>query len=77
MELDKLTNRQQEIVALVAKGLTDVEIAREMVISLATASTHVKSARQRLGFHTRVELAVWYTKQTVDEWRDDGSTRTE
>ncbi|BAL88807.1 putative two-component system response regulator [Actinoplanes missouriensis 431] len=54
-----LTAREQEIVELVGRGLTNDEIADQMVISPLTAKTHVNRAMIKLHCHDRAQLVVW------------------
>lgn len=54
-----LTGREQEVVALVAQGLTNGEIAAELVLSPATARTHVSRAMLKLGARDRAQLVVF------------------
>jgi DNA-binding NarL/FixJ family response regulator len=56
--LDALTDREREVVALVAHGLGNEEIARELVMSPLTAKTHVSRAMIKLGCRDRVQLVV-------------------
>ncbi|MEU8423553.1 response regulator transcription factor [Micromonospora sp. NPDC048835] len=56
---DVLTAREQEIVELVARGLTNDEIATRMVISPLTAKTHVNRAMTKLHCRDRAQLVVW------------------
>jgi DNA-binding NarL/FixJ family response regulator len=53
-----LTNREREVVALVARGLTNDEIATRMVISPTTAKTHVSRAMTKLHARDRAQLVV-------------------
>ncbi|OPG04913.1 response regulator transcription factor [Microbispora sp. GKU 823] len=57
--LKELTNREREVVALVARGLTNEEIAAHMVISPFTAKTHVSRAMTKLGARDRAQLVVF------------------
>jgi DNA-binding NarL/FixJ family response regulator len=57
-ELDELTDREREVVALVASGLSTPEIAERLVISRATAKTHVNRAMLKLHAHHRSQLVV-------------------
>ena len=57
--LEVLTNREREVVALVAGGLSNNEIADRMVISPATAKTHVSRAMTKLGARDRAQLVVF------------------
>ena len=57
-ELDQLTEREREIMALVAGGLSNDEIATRLVVSPATAKTHVSRAMVKLGARDRAQLVV-------------------
>jgi DNA-binding NarL/FixJ family response regulator len=57
-ELDLLTTREREIVALVAEGLSNDEIAARLVVSPATAKTHVSRAMIKLAARDRAQLVV-------------------
>lgn len=57
---DGLTPRQREVAALVAQGLTNREIARRLSIAERSAESHVERIRERLGFHTRSQVAAWF-----------------
>jgi DNA-binding NarL/FixJ family response regulator len=57
--LDVLTNREREVTALVARGLSNDEIAAHMVISPTTAKTHVSRAMTKLGARDRAQLVVF------------------
>jgi DNA-binding NarL/FixJ family response regulator len=54
-----LTDREREVVALVAHGLTNDEIAAELVVSPATARTHVSRAMVKLHARDRAQLVVF------------------
>jgi len=56
--LDELTDREREVMALVAEGLSNVEIARRLIVSPATAKTHVSRAMIKLGARDRAQLVV-------------------
>jgi DNA-binding NarL/FixJ family response regulator len=53
-----LTEREREVLALVARGLSNQEIADELVISPATAKTHVSRVMMKLGARDRAQLVV-------------------
>jgi DNA-binding NarL/FixJ family response regulator len=57
-QLTALTNREREVVALVAAGLSNDEIAAHLVLSTATAKTHVNRAMVKLGARDRAQLVV-------------------
>ena len=54
-----LTAREQEVVALVAKGRSNQNIAEALCISERTARTHVSHLLGKLGLKSRVQLAIW------------------
>lgn len=56
---DPLTIREREVVRLLARGLTNREIAAALVISERTAEGHVQSILNKLGLNTRAQVAVW------------------
>jgi DNA-binding NarL/FixJ family response regulator len=56
---EPLTAREEEVLARVASGRTNAEIADELFISLSTAKTHLASLMSKLGARNRVELAMW------------------
>jgi len=56
--LEWLTAREREVLALVAAGLSNDEIATHLVISAATAKTHVSRAMRKLNAHDRAQLVV-------------------
>ncbi|MFD0149141.1 response regulator [Streptomyces sp. NPDC055721] len=56
--LEELTNREREAVALVARGLSNDEIAETMVISPMTAKTHINRAMTKLHARDRAQLVV-------------------
>ena len=57
-----LTPREHEIVLLIAHGLSNREIADELVISPATAARHVANILAKLGFTSRTQVASWATR---------------
>jgi DNA-binding NarL/FixJ family response regulator len=56
--LDELTRREREVMALVAEGLSNTEIAERLVVSPATARTHVSRALGKLRVHNRAQLVT-------------------
>jgi DNA-binding NarL/FixJ family response regulator len=57
-DLDELTEREREVMALVGTGLSNEEIAGRLVVSPATAKTHVSRAMVKLGARDRAQLVV-------------------
>jgi DNA-binding NarL/FixJ family response regulator len=58
-ELNLLTDREREVMGLVAAGLSNDEIAEKLVVSPATAKTHVSRAMVKLGARDRAQLVVF------------------
>jgi DNA-binding NarL/FixJ family response regulator len=56
--IEELTNREREVVALVARGLSNDDIAARLVISPTTAKTHVSRAMTKLHARDRAQLVV-------------------
>ena len=54
-----LTDREKEILQGLAQGLANKLIARNLDITEATVKVHVKNLLKKLGFHSRLEAAVW------------------
>ena len=57
-DIARLTEREREIVTLVGEGLSNEEIARRLVVSPATAKTHVSRSMVKLGVRDRAQLVV-------------------
>lgn len=58
-ELDRLTNREQEVLRLLARGYTYKEVAARLTISIKTVETHASSVLRKLQLSNRNELTRW------------------
>jgi non-specific serine/threonine protein kinase len=59
-----LTRRESEVARLVAAGLSNRQIADRLFISPRTAEYHVEQIRNKLGFHSRAQVAAWSAEKT-------------
>jgi non-specific serine/threonine protein kinase len=55
----ELSPREREVAALVARGLTNREIAEQLVLSERTVDAHVEHIRDKLGVRSRAVIATW------------------
>lgn len=62
-DFTSLTPREQEILRLIAEGLSNKMIARKLDISEGTVKVHVKHLLKKLGLRSRVEVAVWAVQE--------------
>ena len=63
----KLTRREREVALLVARGLTNRQIASELTISERTVTTHVDRILRKLGVTSRSRIAAWAVGQLLSE----------
>lgn len=57
--VEPLSEREEDVLAAVARGQANAEIARELHLSLSTVKTHLGSLMAKVGARNRVELAIW------------------
>jgi DNA-binding NarL/FixJ family response regulator len=66
-ELPRLTERETEVLRLVAKGLSYKQIADRLVLSHRTVQNHVQNTLRKLQLHNRVQLVRYAIEQGLDE----------
>ena len=64
-ELDRLSNREQEVMRLIARGYTYKEVAAELFISIKTVETHMSSVLRKLQLSNRTELTRWAADRRI------------
>ncbi|WP_342778802.1 response regulator transcription factor [Phytoactinopolyspora halophila] len=64
-DLDALTQREREVLRLIARGYAYKEIARELFISVKTVETHVSAVLRKLQLSNRYELTRWATDRRL------------
>ncbi len=62
-EGDNLTPREQEVLVLIAEGLTNPEIAEKLIISVKTVDRHRENIMRKLNMHNRIELVKYAIKK--------------
>jgi predicted ATPase/DNA-binding NarL/FixJ family response regulator len=60
-----LSAREQEVARLLARGLTNKQIAAELVVSPGTVRTHVEHILAKLELHSRAQIAAWVSQQSA------------
>ncbi|MFE0420266.1 ATP-binding protein [Streptomyces tendae] len=63
---DILTAREWNVLELVMKGMTNVEIAHRLHLSVRTVETHIRSIRTTLGLRSRAHMAAWAVQNLVE-----------
>jgi ATP/maltotriose-dependent transcriptional regulator MalT len=78
-EFGGLTRRERQVVVVVAQGLSNQEIAGELVVSVKTVEAHVTRILSKLGFSSRAQIAAWAVEkglasapQDLDSLSTDG-----
>jgi DNA-binding NarL/FixJ family response regulator len=57
--IDPLTEREAEVLRLLAQGLTNKDIAQALIISVRTVEAHLRNIYAKLGVDSRTEAALW------------------
>ncbi len=63
----RLTHREAEVAAMIAQGRSNREIARALVITEGTAANHVQHILNKLGLHSRAQIAAWAVERGIGQ----------
>jgi DNA-binding NarL/FixJ family response regulator len=64
-DLDRLTEREREVMRLIARGYAYKEVAKELFISIKTVETHMSSVLRKLQLSSRHELSRWASERRL------------
>jgi DNA-binding NarL/FixJ family response regulator len=64
-ELDRLTNREREVLRLIARGYAYKQIAKQLSLSVKTVEAHVSAVLRKLQLSNRYELTRWATERRI------------
>lgn len=64
--LAPLTRREEEVAILIAQGLSNRKISTALTITEGTAESHVQHILNKLGFHSRTQIAVWIAEHGMN-----------
>jgi DNA-binding NarL/FixJ family response regulator len=70
---DEFTNREREVLTLMAARRSNREIASQLVISQATVEVHIKHILRKLGLRSRTQAAMWFADHQSKSAREIGS----
>ena len=66
VEVEPLTGRQREVLALIARGYTNPQIADALGVTIDGAKWHVREIMSKLGVDSREEAAEWWRRERSD-----------
>jgi two-component system NarL family response regulator len=72
-----LTNRELEVLKLVAKGMSNREVADQLFISDNTVKNHVRNILEKLHLHSRMEAVLYAVRERLLDIRDDDDPRND
>jgi two-component system nitrate/nitrite response regulator NarL len=63
LESVRMTSREREVIALIAVGLSNKEIAQRLNIATDTVKSHVRNVMEKLALHSRLQIAAYAHSQ--------------
>ena len=77
LRADGLTERERQVAALIAQGLSNKQIAAHLVISSRTAESHVRHILNKLGLDSRIQIATWKEPGSFPDTKPGGKSAHE
>jgi DNA-binding NarL/FixJ family response regulator len=71
---ERLSPREREVAMLIGRGLSNRQIADDLSISIATVERHTANIFNKLGVHSRVQVAVWAVSKQLNPPSEDALT---
>jgi DNA-binding NarL/FixJ family response regulator len=68
----RLTDREMEVLKLVAKGLNNRDIAKQLFLSENTVKNHIRNIREKLQLHSRMEAVIYAVRERLLDINDTG-----
>lgn len=73
--VEPLTQREREVLGLLAQGLTNKDIAQELFVSVRTVEAHLRNVYGKLGVRSRTEAALWAVEHGISAGGEEGENR--
>ncbi len=67
LEAVRMTQREREVIALIAAGMSNKEIAKQLRIATDTVKSHVRNVMDKLALHSRLQIAVYAHSQDAQQ----------
>jgi DNA-binding NarL/FixJ family response regulator len=67
LEAVRMTHREREVIALIAAGMSNKEIAKQLRIATDTVKSHVRNVMDKLALHSRLQIAVYAHSQDAQQ----------
>jgi DNA-binding NarL/FixJ family response regulator len=70
----RVTDREREVIGLIAEGMSNKAIARSLEISVHTVKSHLRNIMEKLTLHSRLQIAVYAHERGIPDEGGDGET---
>ena len=61
--IERFSNREREVIQLLAQGKSNAQIAESLRIEVSTVESHIHHVLSKLGFGSRTEIVVWWLRR--------------